>query len=229
MSPRLPMMLIGLSALGACATSVAPPPGPVVSDASDAHRIEVTQTTARMEISVDPANPRLTDKAKDDLTAFATSYLRLGHGALILSTPSGGDTADAASTVAGQARMALVEAGVSYAAVAGSTYDASGQPGAPVIVTFARFEAQAPECAPLYTQDLAHQMDNQPWASFGCAMQANLAAEVEDPNDLLEPRPYDARDSNRRATVMDLYRRGQVTHAQRDNDERVTISTAVQN
>jgi pilus assembly protein CpaD len=222
-------MLIGLSALGACATSVAPPPGPVVATAADAHRIEVAQTTARMEIAVDAGNPRLTDKAKGDLADFAASYLRMGHGALILSTPSGGNNADAASTVAGQARMALVGAGVSYNAVAGSTYDASGQNGAPVIVSFARFEAQAPTCAPIYTQDLAHQTDNQPWASFGCAMQANLAAEIEDPNDLLSPRPYDPRDSNRRATVMDLYRRGQVSHAQRDNDERVTISTAVQN
>jgi pilus assembly protein CpaD len=229
MSSRLPLLLIGLSALGACATSVAPPPGPVVASAADAHRIEVTQTTARMEIAVDPGNPRLTDKAKGDLADFASSYLRLGHGALILSTPSGGNNADAASTVAGQARMALVNAGVAYNAVAGSTYDASGQNGAPVIVSFARFEAQAPNCAPIYTQDLAHQTDNQPWASFGCAMQANLAAEIEDPNDLLAPRPYDARDSNRRATVMDLYRRGQVSHALRDNDERVTISTAVQN
>jgi pilus assembly protein CpaD len=229
MSSRLPFMLIGLSALGACATSVAPPPGPVVATAADQHRIEVTQTTARMEIDVDPASAVLTDKAKDDLNTFASAYLRLGHGALILSTPSGGANADAASAVAGQARMALVTAGVSYGAVAGSTYDASGEPHAPVIVTFARFEAQAPECAPIYTQDLAHQMDNQPYASFGCSMQANLAAMIEDPNDLLQPRDMDPRDSGRRDTVMGHYRAGEVTHATRDNDERVTISTAIQN
>jgi pilus assembly protein CpaD len=229
MPSRLPFLLLSLSTLGACATMVTPPPGPVVATRADSHRIEVTQTTARMEINVDPANATLTEKAKSDLAEFATSYLRLGHGALILSTPSGGANADAASSVAGLARMALVNAGVSYGAVAGSTYDASGQSDAPVIVTFARFEAQAPDCAPIYTQDLAHQMDNQPWASFGCSMQANLAAEIEDPNDLQTPRPYDPRDSNRRATVMDLYRRGQVTHAQRDNDERVTVSTAATN
>lgn len=222
-------MLLGLSALGACATTVAPPPGPVVSSAADAHRIEVTQTTARMEINVDPGSAMLTEKAKSDLNMFAAAYLRAGHGALILSTPSGSPNADAASTVAGQARIALVTSGVSYAAVAGSTYDASGQPDAPVIVSFARFEAQAPQCAPLYTQDLAHQMNNQPYESFGCAMQANLAAMVEDPNDLLQPREMDPRDSGRRDTVMGHYRAGEVTHATRDNDERVTISNAVQN
>jgi pilus assembly protein CpaD len=229
MSSRFPLLLVGLSALGACATSVAPPPGPVLASAADQHRIEVTQATARMEISVDRANAVLTAKAKDDLSTFASAYLRAGHGALILSTPSGSANADAASAVAGQARIALVTAGVSYAAVAGSTYDANGQADAPVIVTFARFEAQAPQCAPIYTQDLAHQMDNQPWESFGCAMQANLAAMVEDPNDLLQPRDMDPRDSGRRDTVMGHYRAGEVTHATRDPDERVSISSAVQN
>lgn len=63
-----------------------------------------------------------------------------------------------------------------------------------------------------------------PWGSFGCAMQANLAAEVEDPSDLLEPRADAPRDSNRRGTVMQAYRAGQTTHAIRDADERSTVS-----
>jgi pilus assembly protein CpaD len=200
----------------------------VVATHADTHRIEVTQTTARMEIDAAAGQGALTAKAQSDLHDFAGSYLRYGHGALILSTPSGSGNADAASTLAGQTRLSLVSAGVAYGAVAGSTYDASGQADAPIIISYARFEAQAPECAPLYTQDLGHQDDNQPWPSFGCAMQANLAAEVEDPADLLNPRADAPRDSGRRATVMQAYRAGQVTHATRDSDERITISTAVQ-
>ena len=74
MSSRLPFMLIGLSALGACATSVAPPPGPVVATAADQHRIEVTQTTARLEIDVDPAglgDPRARGDGLDGKAAIA--------------------------------------------------------------------------------------------------------------------------------------------------------------
>lgn len=228
MPSRLPLMLLSLSALGACATSVAPPanisPAPT---RADSHVISVTQASARMEIAVDPGASTLTPKARSDLHDFASAYLRYGHGALILSTPSGSANADAASTLAGLTRMSLVEAGVSFSAVAGSTYDASGDANAPLVVTFARFEAEAPHCAPIYTQDLAHQSDNQPWESFGCAMQANLAAEIEDPSDLLQPRPMDPRDSNRRATVMQAYRAGQPTHAQRDADERISISSAI--
>jgi pilus assembly protein CpaD len=226
MKSRLPLLALGLSALGACA-SVPEPVGPPVSSSADRHRIEVTQTAERVEIPVSGGDETLSPGARASLRAFAGNYLRYGHGALVLSSPSGGANADAASVVANEARMALVESGVSYAAVAGSTYDAAGAGDAPIIVSFARYEAQAPECAPLWEQDLGHQSNNQPWDSFGCATQANLAAMVEDPADLLRPRDADARDSERRDTVMEAYRNGDQTHADRTSDERVTISNAV--
>jgi pilus assembly protein CpaD len=226
MKTRLPLLALGLSALGACA-SVPDPVGPPVSSAADRHRIEVTQTAERVEIPVASGDEALSPGARASLRTFAGNYLRYGHGALVLSSPSGAGNADAASVVANQARMALVESGVSYAAVAGSTYDAAGAGDAPIIVSFTRYEAQAPECAPLWEQDLGHQSNNQAWESFGCATQANLAAMVEDPADLLRPRDSDPRDSGRRDTVMEAYREGDVTHADRSSDERVSISNAV--
>lgn len=225
MKSRLPLLLLSVSALTACA-SVPTPEGPPVSSAADRHRIEVTQTAERIEIPVANGDVALSAEARSTLRTFAGNYLRYGHGALVLSSPSGGANSDSASVLAHETRMALVDSGVSYAAVAGSTYDGSGAE-APIIVSFARFEAQAPECAPLWEQDLAHQSNNQPWASFGCATQANLAALVEDPADLLRPRNMDPRDGDRRDTVMDAYRAGEQTHATRSDDERVTLSNAV--
>jgi pilus assembly protein CpaD len=229
MKSRLPLLVLGLSALGACA-SVPPPPEDMrpVPTAADLHRIQVTQGSQRLEVPVAAGAMTLDQGARAQLQSFASGYLRYGHGALVLSTPSGGANSDAASVLANETRRALVDAGVSYAAVAGSSYDASGRADAPIVVSFARYEAQAPECAPLWEQDLAHQSNNQPWASFGCATQANLAAMVEDPADLLHPRAEDPRDSGRRDTVMEAYRAGDPTHAERSSDERVTISNAVQ-
>lgn len=226
MNSRLPLFILGLSALSACA-GVPKPEGPPVASAMDRHRIEVTQTSERMELAVAPGDVAVSGATRAQLNAFASGYLRYGHGALVMSTPSGAANSDAASVVAADARRALVESGVSYAAVAGSTYDAAGAADAPIIVSFARYEAQAPECAPLWEQDLGHQSNNQSWASFGCATQANLAAMVEDPADLLHARAEDPRDSGRRDTVMEAYREGDQTHADRSNDERVTISNAV--
>ncbi|MCA8885776.1 MAG: CpaD family pilus assembly protein, partial [Hyphomonadaceae bacterium] len=181
----------------------------------------------RLEIAVAPGQMQLGDNERAQLASFANDYLRYGHGPLALETPSGGANSESASVIAADARRALSDAGVSYAAIAGSTRDAGGET-LPILVSFSRFEAQAPDCAPLYEQDIGHQSNNQPWESFGCATNFNLAAMVEDPADLLHPRDMTARDSGRRDTVMDHYRAGEQTHAERSNDERVAISNAVQ-
>lgn len=229
MLSRLSPLLLSIgaaTALGACQSL--PEASPIVATQADRHPIMVEQTGARLEIDVGAGDSTLTDKARSDIASFASGYLRYGHGAMILSTPSGAPNSDAASVVAQQTRSALVESGVTYGAVAGSSYEASGAEAAPLILSFTRFEAEAPECAPLWQQDLAHQSNNQPWESFGCAMQANLAAMVEDPHDLVAPRDTDARDSGRRDVVMGHYRAGETTHATRDSDERVSISAVAQ-
>ncbi|HVZ99417.1 MAG TPA: CpaD family pilus assembly protein [Caulobacterales bacterium] len=226
MNPRLPLLFVSLAALGACATAK-PPEGPPVASGADRHRIDVEAAGARLDIPVARDDVDLNDGARNALDAFASSYLRAGHGALIMSAPSGGDNADAAALVAQQTRLALVDRGVPYAAIAGSSYDASGQANAPIVLRFTTYEARAPHCQPIYEQDLAHQSNNQPWPSFGCATQANLAALVEDPHDLLAPRNEDPRDGGRRETVFTAYRAGQATSAQRTDDERAAISDAV--
>lgn len=227
MSSRLSSLLIGLGAaasLGACA-SMPEPTDPPVSSAADRHHVQVTETGARLEIEIGANAGALSHKARSDIDGFAGGYLRYGHGAMVLSTPSGASNSDAAALVAQQTRMALQESGVTYNAVAGSTYDASGQADAPIVLSFTRFEAEPPECAPLWEQDLGHASNNQPWPSFGCATQTNIAAIVEDPRDLIQPRGMDPRDSNRRDTVMTAYRAGEPTAAERSADERSTIST----
>ena len=227
MKTSLPLFILGMSALSACAT-VPTPTGAPVAGAVDRHVIRVTEGAERLEIPVSTGAATLPANAEAQLSSFASGYLQYGHGALILSTPSGSANADAASVLANETRRALVDAGVSYAAVAGSTYDASGVANAPLVLSFVRFEAHAPECAPIWEQDLGHQNNNQAWASFGCATQANLAAMVEDPRDLATPRDMAARDSGSRDKVMDAYRAGQQTHATRSADERATVSNAVQ-
>jgi len=47
--------------------------------------------------------------------------------------------------------------------------------------------ATVPPC-PTWTDALANPMDNQPLPQFGCTTAQNLAAQVENPNDLVEGR-----------------------------------------
>jgi len=60
------------------------------------------------------------------------------------------------------------------------------------------------------TWDPEH-FENLEYWNFGCAQQRNLAAMVENPDDLVEPRPEVPSCTGRRTTVLEKYRRGETT------------------
>jgi pilus assembly protein CpaD len=197
--------------------------GPTIADT---HKIEVRQAGERLELAA--AGGTLTPESVGGVDRFGRQYRDGGHGPLIISTPLGAGDATNAALVAQAARLRLTEGGVEYASIIGSTYDASGQASAPVVLSFTHYTAEAPECDPVWKHDLTDNQTNQPAANFGCFLSANLAAMIGDPSDLVEPRPVEARDGARRAVVMEKYRNGEPTGATRSNDERVSISEAVQ-
>jgi pilus assembly protein CpaD len=61
-------------------------------------------------------------------------------------------------------------------------------------------------------------------ANFGCAVQHNLAAQIENPRDLVEPRALGTSDAMRRATVMNAYEKGTPTAAAKTADQSVAVS-----
>jgi pilus assembly protein CpaD len=219
------MLSAGLLALASSACAHQAEPGMTTASQADNHKINVAQGVERVEIVIAPDEAALDYETSRVIDRFAARYVRQGHGAILLSTPSGGDNVDAAARIAQTVRLQLADAGVPFGAIAGGTYDASGGKSPPLILSFSLYQAIAPECAPLYTQDLGHNTDNRPWASFGCTAQANLAAMIVDPADLKGPREESPRDAARRAVVLDRYRNGETTHADRSDDERVQVST----
>ena len=69
--------------------------------------------------------------------------------------------------------------------------------------------------------NLADDRRNLPYPNFGCAQQHNLAAQIANPADLLGPRTMDPADQERRAIVLDKYRRGE-TNARREERQDET-------
>jgi pilus assembly protein CpaD len=61
--------------------------------------------------------------------------------------------------------------------------------------------------------DLTSTGDNGSYANFGCAVTANMAAQIAHPSDIVRPRAEDAPDSGRRMTILEKYREGKVTAA----------------
>ena len=70
--------------------------------------------------------------------------------------------------------------------------------------------------------------DNNGYDEFGCAVTANIAAQIAEPADLLHPRDLDPPDAQRRQTVLDKYRQGATTAAAKDSQANGAVSATAQ-
>lgn len=228
MQSKTPLAVLLTLSLAACATPRMVAQGKSVATEADLHEITVTQSGVRLEVPVTGANGAVSAETAAQINQFGANYRAVGHGPLLVTTPTGSGDADAAARVAQAVRMQLVDTGVSFAAIAGGTYDAGGRGTAPIVLSFTRFEAEAPDCQPLWKVDLSSSLDNRATKNFGCSVNANLAAMIADPADLKGPRAEEPRDAARRDVVLGKYREGEPSGATRGPDERATISNAIQ-
>ncbi|NWG91358.1 MAG: CpaD family pilus assembly protein, partial [Parvularculaceae bacterium] len=144
----------------------------------------------------------LSDLDSARLKAFADSYMRNGHGALSITTPSGGDGA--------AVREALYEAGVPHSAMSDAAYRAGEGSSRDVILSYSRYVATPSACG-IWDGERDRNYRNMRTPNFGCAAQNNLAAMIGDPHDLVEPAAMTAPDSQTRIRGVTKYRRGEDT------------------
>jgi pilus assembly protein CpaD len=141
------------------------------------------------------------------LARFAEDYLSHGSGSISVSAP----TAAAADI----AVASLLEIGVARTQIM-----VGGQAGAnplnDIRVTYIRYVAEAPPCGD-WSSNLAHVAGNVLPPNFGCATQHNFAAMVADPRDLVAPDSTGQADAQRRLTVLQKYRAGEATPAERSD------------
>jgi pilus assembly protein CpaD len=142
---------------------------------------------------------------------------------IVVSAPTGGANGEIAGRMAVAARQRLVAMGAPDAKVRVMGY--AGAPGAPLKVGFLRYTAHVPQCGGW--ENITATRNNEAYENFGCAVTANIAAQVANPEDLLSPRPEGPIDSGRRATVLDKYRRGEVTSSAKDEQSNGAVSKAV--
>ena len=101
-----------------------------------------------------------------------------------------------------------------------------GQPADVVTVNLVSYRTKKLDCNKTW-ENLSATRTNKPYANFGCAITANLAAQIADPRDLSRPAAPTPADAGRKATILDKYRHGEVTGAQADEGAKGTISDAI--
>jgi len=172
----------------------------------DRYPIEVSETTATLQVDSLSA----TNKAM--INAFVAEYKQRGHGPIMIS--------GASSKLSRSVERAVKAEGASM------VQRAPGG-GSAVTLTFSRYIASVEECGD-WSDNLATSYNNGAWDNFGCATQNNLAAMLEDPRDLVDPRGMTGVDPDRRSTILERYRAGESTAAQRSEAESAEISEAVE-
>ena len=99
---------------------------------------------------------------------------------------------------------------------------------ATVRLAYPKMIAEAGPCG-LWPKDLGPSFDgidasNHAHWNFGCSEQRNLAAMVDNPTDLVQPRGETPVYAARRAVVLDKYRKGDPTATRNPDTDKAKIS-----
>jgi pilus assembly protein CpaD len=129
-----------------------------------------------------------------------------------------------AQSMAHMARDYLVSRKVSSHVIAYTTNQA--QPADVISLNMTEFRADIPNCNTAW-ENLAATRNNTAYQNFGCAVTANMAAQIADARDIAAPQAPTASDTGRRAMVIDKYRKGEKTSSESDEASKGTISNAV--
>ncbi|MBO6640040.1 MAG: CpaD family pilus assembly protein [Roseitalea sp.] len=173
------------------------------------HPIIVSESEQTLDIAVASGARTLNAATQSNVTAFARAFDQSGTGVLHLMLPSNSPNEHAADRVRDSILHAIERGGASRNDVSVQHYDASGHGvTAPVRLSYSGVTAGVPRPCGQWTENLVDTMQNRHYGDFGCSSQNNLAAQIENPNDLLGPRAMSPIDAIQRGAVIDTYQSG---------------------
>lgn len=201
------LVAAGALSLGACATTTAGPP-PVNPLAQ--YSLQVEPGLDRIALAVHDSGLSTTQRAA--LGDLAGRYLNAGADWLRIEAPAGDDPAATAQAYA--VRDALQTLGVPGERIMLIGYSAP-DPRAPVLAGFEVLRPVIPNCAS-QPRAMEGSSSNRSAPGFGCALTANMAAQIANPRDIQIPRTMTPAETGRSAVVFAKYRSGEITSAEQE-------------
>lgn len=231
-SLRVAAALLGASAaLGACThTNQDTVTGSIPTDYRERHPIAIQEANRTTEVFVGHARGGLTSAQRSDIAGLAETWLREGTGGIIIDMPVNTPNARVATDSLREIQGILTAAGVPPRGITVRSYRPTDpRLFATIRVNYPRIMADAGPCG-LWPEDLGPSiknkgyLDNRPYYNFGCASQRNLAAMVDNPSDLVQPRAETPAPTSRRNVAFDKYRKGNTTATSYPESERAKLS-----
>jgi pilus assembly protein CpaD len=224
--------LAGLSVvLGACNfTSGEVVTGSVPDDYRLRHPIAVQEANRSVVIFVGHARGGLSAPQRADVLGLAQTWVREGTGAIVADVPVDTPNARAAASAYSEIRSLLAAGGVPPRGITLHHYHPDDpRTLATIRLSYPRIAAVAGPCG-MWPDDLGPSLlnkgysENKPYYNFGCASQRNLAAMIDNPADLEQPRSETAAYTVRRSEAFEKYRKGEPTSTSYPDAEKAKLS-----
>jgi pilus assembly protein CpaD len=205
-------LLLAAVTLAGCGMTARDPiqVGSVPDDYRTRHPIVLSEQQQSLDVPIASGTRELLLPVKSNIRAFAANFASAGTGSLFLTMPSGSQNEHAVKRVQNDILTAIADGGASRSRVITQYYDASAYgPSAPIRLSYTAVAASTAPCGN-WPADMTDTVENKHYHDYGCSTQANLAAIVDNPGDLLGPRQTSQIDAEQRAAVIKRYQAGPV-------------------
>ena len=214
---RAAMIVMLASVLGGCYTT-REVTETIPNDYKLRHPISLQEGEKTVALMIGNQRGTLTPAQRADTVALARTWKREATGGIIIDVPTGGGNARSAAEAAREVQSLLFAAEIPQHVVRVRRYEAAEMKFAPLKIKYTRVTADAGPCG-LWPKDLGPYGDplyweNRPYWNLGCAYQRNIAAMVDNPADLVQPRGETPIYTPRRTVVLEKYRKGESTATQ---------------
>ena len=177
------------------------------------HPITLKEGERTVEVFLGRNRGGLTPSQRADVLSFAQVWRHEATGGIVVDVPKGGPNDHAAADSMREINSILVASGVPRHAIFVRPYRPTDSTFASIRINYSKLVAKTGPCGQ-WPKNLGPGQDssyteNRPHWNLGCASQRNLAAMVDNPADLVQPRGETSSYTARRTLAIDKYRKGE--------------------
>jgi pilus assembly protein CpaD len=229
---RLTVALVGLAAaLGACThTGDVATTASIPDDYHMRHPIAIEEANHAIVVFVGRGRGGLSASQRTDVLGLAQSWVQEATGTITADVPVNTPNARAAADSFREIQALLAAAGVPPRGLVVHNYRPTDpRQIAPIRLSYSRLAAVAGPCG-LWPDDIGPSIknrsyfENKQYYNFGCASQRNMAAMIDNPADLVQPRPETPPYTIRRSQAFEKYRKGSPTTTAYPEADRAKLS-----
>jgi len=227
--------LIGVSgSLGACTdiNDDVAVTARIPDDYRQRHPIAIQETDRSVVIFVGHARGDLSASQRADVVGLGRIWVSEGTGAIVADVPVDTPNARAAASSFREIQALLAASGVPPHGISVRHYHPDDPRMLPTIrLSYPKIAAVAGPCG-LWPENLGPSIknpsyfENKDYYNFGCAYQRNMAAMIDNPSDLVQPRAETPAYTIRRTEGFDKYRKGETTATTYPESDRAKLSDA---